>query len=94
MHVRVAFPGLSHRGAPAGELPVDLAPGATVAGLLEAAADRYAPSLRDWALGPGGQPRPGLAILVNGRNAALDAGPDTLLKDGDFVAVVPVILGG
>ena len=94
MRVRVSFYGAVRDVAGVDEETVQLPPTADVRGLLERLGEKHGPALRDRVLRRDGTTWPSVAILLNGSNISLNQGLDTLLAEGDAVAIVPVIAGG
>lgn len=67
---------------------------ATVAQLLAALTSRYGETFRRELMTPEGRLKPGIAVLVNGRNINFLQGLDTSLSPGDKVTIVPPAGGG
>lgn len=67
--------------------------GTTVGDLLKALAARY-PGLGDALFASPGEIRAYVNILKNGRNIHFSGGLETLLEDGDTVALFPPAAGG
>ena len=93
MNVKVWTAGALTHSLPGGEVSVD-AEGQTVIEMLHALVARFGPGMGR-ELMTEGRVRDGLAILVNGRNAlSLPGGFETVLADGDQVAITIVVPGG
>ena len=93
MNVKVWTAGALTHSLPSGEVFVD-AEGQTVIEMLHALVARYGQAMAR-ELMTDGRVRDGLAVLVNGRNVlSLPHGFDTILEDGDQVAITIMIPGG
>jgi molybdopterin converting factor small subunit len=91
--VKVWTAGALTRSLPGGEVHVD-AEGQTVIEMLHALVARFGKTMAQ-ELMTDGRVRDGLAVLVNGRNVlSLPDGLDTILVDGDQVAITIVVPGG
>ncbi|QGP92762.1 ThiS family protein [Neomoorella glycerini] len=77
----------------AGESRVEVE-AATVDELLAALISRYGETFRRELMTPGGKLKPGIAILVNGRNINFLQGPATPLSPRDKVTIIPPAAGG
>ncbi|MHB0870353.1 MAG: MoaD/ThiS family protein [Chloroflexota bacterium] len=94
MKVRVQFLGGFQQLGVEPELELFLASGSDLRLLVEEFGARFGPQLLHFLLSDEGERRPGLAVLINGTEAALRAGLDSRLEEGDTVAFLPVIGGG
>ena len=65
----------------------------TVTDMLRGLSDTYGPRFRALTLSPEGM-GDGIIVMVNGQNVRLGKAGDTLLNDGDEVAVFSLIAGG
>ena len=93
MNVKVWTAGALTHSLPSGEVVVD-AEGQTVIEMLHALVARFGQAMAQ-ELMTDVRVRDGLAILVNGRNVlSLPHGFDTILEDGDQVAITIMIPGG
>jgi molybdopterin converting factor small subunit len=91
--VRVWTAGALTHSLPSGEVLVD-AEGQTVIEMLQALVARSGHAMAQ-ELMRDGRVRDDLAVLVNGRNVlSLPQGFDTILEDGDQVAITIMIPGG
>lgn len=71
------------------------APVEDVEGLIKFIADRFQPDLKGILIDlKSGQVRKNFLILVNGRDITFLEGLKTKLKDGDTIALFPLIAGG
>lgn len=77
----------------AGESRVEVE-AATVEELLAALISRYGGTFRRELITPEGKPKPGIAILVNGRNINFLQGLATPLSPADKVTLIPPAAGG
>jgi MoaD family protein len=75
------------------EVQVELIEGETIAGLLGALCNDHA-GLRNALFDPSGMIRPYVNILKNGRNIHFLNGLETLLSEGDVIALFPPAAGG
>ena len=66
----------------------------TVKVTLEKLIERYGSKFRDYLYGEGDEIQSYLQILVNGKSINLMEQMDTLLKDGDQLAIIPPVGGG
>jgi len=93
VNVKVWTAGALTHSLRSGEVLVD-AEGQTVIEMLQALVARYGQAMAQ-ELMTEGRVRDGLAVLVNGRNVlSLPNGFDTVLEDGDQVAITIVFPGG
>ena len=69
------------------------AQGGTVAALIDDL-DRRHPGLKERICDESGQVRRFVNIFVNGEDIRFASGPDTTLRSGDDVTIVPAIAGG
>lgn len=75
------------------ETELELSEATTVARLLSRLGER-SNEAKSALLEEGGEPRPHLRLMVNGRQIEFLAGIDTLLADGDELLVLPPAAGG
>lgn len=75
------------------EVQVELIEGETIAGLLGALCNDHA-GLRNALFEPSGMIRPDVNVLKNGRNIHFLNGLETLLSEGDVIALFPPAAGG
>lgn len=75
------------------QLRMEFPPGATVRSLLAELTARYA-GLEELLFAGPGTLRDLVNILRNGRNIHFLAGLDTVLDDGDLIALFPPVAGG
>lgn len=76
------------------EIEVDVDPGATFGDAFDALLDAY-PELREDLLNEDGEIRDHIRVLRNGDNPFVeDEGHDTVLEDGDELALFPPVSGG
>jgi len=76
------------------EIPVDVEPGATFGDAFEALLEAH-PELREEVLDEDGELRDHIRVLHNGDNPFVTAdGHDTVLEDGDELALFPPVSGG
>lgn len=66
----------------------------TVRELLDQLVQQFGEPLRRQLFTPGGELRPDISILVNGRNIVFLDGLDTALAPGDEIALLPPAAGG
>jgi molybdopterin converting factor small subunit len=93
LNVKVWTAGALTHSLPSGEVVVD-AEGQTVIEMLSALVARFGEVMAR-ELMTDGRVRDGLAVLVNGRNVlSLPDGFDTVLAEGDQVAITIMIPGG
>jgi molybdopterin synthase sulfur carrier subunit len=62
--------------------------------VLSLLVSRYGPELGRRLLTPAGEVQETVAVLVNGRNVRFLGGPDTPLRDGDTITLIPPVAGG
>ena len=75
-----------------GSVEVDVAAG-NVSTALAAVGERY-PGFLSRVLAPDGELRPRVNIFVGEENIRARQGLDTILADGDIVAIIPAVAGG
>jgi molybdopterin synthase sulfur carrier subunit len=75
------------------EMELTLPPGAKVGGLLENLCDAH-PGLRERLFDAAGQIKPYILILKNGRSVTSPQQHDTVIDEGDVIAVFPPVAGG
>jgi molybdopterin synthase sulfur carrier subunit len=75
------------------ELEMDLPPGEKIGGLLESLCTAH-PRLRGQLFDAAGQVRPYIVILKNGRSVSSLQHLDTVIEEGDVIAVFPPVGGG
>ena len=66
----------------------------TVGKLLEGLSDKYGKEFKEYLYNKKGKVRPYLMILVNGKGINVLQGPETKLKEGDTIAILPPVGGG
>ena len=76
-----------------GEMEVELPEGATVFELLRRLASKSS-DLQDQILDDSGGIRDDVNVMVNGRHFESLKGAETVLADGDEVALFPAVVGG
>ncbi|HOO53770.1 MAG TPA: MoaD/ThiS family protein [Methanothrix sp.] len=76
-----------------GEMEVDLPEGSTIIDLLNKLASR-SNDLRDQIFDASGKIRDDVNVMVNGRHFESLEGSETVLADGDEVALFPAVVGG
>jgi molybdopterin synthase sulfur carrier subunit len=74
-------------------IEVAVPPGGTVGDMLARTAASY-PALGARMLDEGGRPTRAVHVLVNGRSIAFLDGVDTVLQEGDRIALFPPVGGG
>jgi len=67
--------------------------GATIKQFLEVVFDQYS-TLRDKIFNENNELRPWIHILKNGRNVKFLSGIDTIITNGDVIALFPPVAGG
>lgn len=96
MKIRLKFYGVFRSAAKTSDLELDAKKGATVRiliGQLIAQDSRH--TLRQLLLDDAtSDPRPNALILVSGREISTLDGVDTVLHDGDELAILPIAHGG
>ncbi len=75
------------------KMEVDLPEGATVFDLLTSLASRSS-DLIDQIFDASGNIREDVNVMVNGRHFESLKGPETILSEGDEVALFPAVVGG
>lgn len=75
------------------ELELTLPPGEKISGLLERLCAAH-PSLRGHLFDAAGQIKPHIIVLKNGRSVSSLQQFDTVIDEGDVVAVFPPVGGG
>ena len=75
------------------EIKVDMAEGANVTQLLDLLISRHPGVAGELFLAPGVF-KPYVNIIKNGRNVSFINGMDTILDDGDEIAIFPPVAGG
>jgi len=80
---------------PVGKRQVSMPAGSSLAGALAFLRQDLGRSFREEAYNESGELKAHVAVLLNGVHYGhLQAGLDTILKDGDQVAIFPPIVGG
>jgi molybdopterin synthase sulfur carrier subunit len=79
--------------AGAKEVEVDLEAGETVRHALESLIELY-PNLKEGIFDERGDLQRSIIILLKGRNIRLEEGLDTVLGEGDYLAIFPPVAGG
>jgi len=79
--------------AEAKEVEVDLEAGETVRHALERLV-QLRPNLKDQIFDEEGGLQRSIIILLRGRNIRLEEGLDTVLGEGDYLAIFPPVAGG
>ena len=77
----------------AGEMELSPPPGEAIRGLLKNLCSTY-PGLRERLFDAAGQIRPYIIILKNGRSVTSLQQLDTVIDEGDVIAVFPPVDGG
>lgn len=75
------------------EIELTMEEGATIEQFLEVVFDQYS-SLRDKIFDGNNELRPWIHILKNGRNIKFLGGINTIITDGDVIAMFPPVAGG
>lgn len=75
------------------EVEVDLEAGEMVRHALERVV-RLHPNLKEWIFDKEGDLQRSIIILLKGRNIRLEEGLDTVLGEGDYLAIFPPVAGG
>jgi sulfur-carrier protein len=75
------------------EMELSLPPGEKIGGLLESLCSAH-PALRGHLFDTTGQIRPYIVILKNGRSVSSLQQLDTVIDEGDAIAVFPPVGGG
>jgi molybdopterin synthase sulfur carrier subunit len=75
------------------ELPLTLPPGETIGGLLERLCVAH-PGLRGHLFDAAGKIKPHILVLKNGRSVSSLQQLDTVVDEGDVIAVFPPVGGG
>lgn len=75
------------------EVEVDLEAGETVRHALERLVE-IRPSLKERIFDERGDLQRSIIILLRGRNIRLEEGLDTILGEGDYLAIFPPVAGG
>ncbi len=68
--------------------------GATLARLIKEVALKYGEKAGTYLYQNGDKVDPAIYFLINGINSRIISGSDTILRDGDVVAIIPPIGGG
>lgn len=79
--------------AGAKEVEVDLEAGETVRHALEGVVE-LCPNLKERIFDEKGDLQRSIIILLKGRNIRLEEGLDTILGEGDYLALFPPVAGG
>jgi molybdopterin synthase sulfur carrier subunit len=66
----------------------------TIGAVLNQLASRYGKRFSEYVYQPNGLVKSFLQFFVNGQSASAGAGLETVLQDGDAVAIVPPVGGG
>lgn len=75
------------------EVEVDLEAGETVGHALERLVELH-PNLKERIFDERGDLQRSIIILLKGRNIRLEEGLDTILEEGDYLAIFPPVAGG
>jgi molybdopterin synthase sulfur carrier subunit len=94
MKINVKFLASIREIAGAHEIQFELSSGDTVKDLLEFLESRFGAEFKEAAGKPFEDENPGLRFLVNGRDIDFLKGPETKLKEGDIVVLIPPVGGG
>jgi len=95
MKITVKFFALVRELTGKREEVIDIDDQATVRSLLDKLVAEYGVKFRDYLFDPASkETRRHVQFLIDGRNAALMQGLDTVLKDGNSLAILPPVGGG
>jgi sulfur-carrier protein len=94
MKIRVQYSAQLRTSIGRIEEEVELTVGGTLAALIESLADRLDDDAKRHLLGPQGNIRASLLMVVNEAVTSADAATTTVLKSGDIVLLLPPIAGG
>lgn len=95
MKIKVKFFALVRELTGKREETVEVDDGSTVRTLLDRLAEEYGAKFQEYLFDPGStKPRGYLQFLVDGRNIVLMQGLDTVLKEGNSLAILPPVGGG
>jgi molybdopterin synthase sulfur carrier subunit len=94
MRVSVKFLASIREIAGAHEILFELDSGDTVETLLGVLESRFGTAFKDAAGNPFEDKSPKIRFLVNGRDIDFLKGPETELKEGDLVVLIPPVAGG
>ena len=94
MKVNVKFLAFMREIAGAHEIQFELDPGDTVKGLLKFLESHFGEGFKEAAGKPFEDENPKVRFLVNGRDIDFLQGPETKLKEGDLVVLIPPVGGG
>ena len=94
MRVNVRYYAMARDAAGRRDESVELPPGSTVLDLVSVLAELHGPALRGYVFNDDGQPMDYLMFSVNEVDIVGLEGFETVLRDGDYVRVMPPIGGG
>ena len=95
MKVRVKLYGVFRSAAKSSEIVLDVETNANIKAVVTQLASREdCQDLKQLLLGSTSDPRPNALVMVSGREINTLRGLDTLLHEGDDVAMLPIAHGG
>ncbi|MFY1111802.1 MAG: MoaD/ThiS family protein [Methanosarcinaceae archaeon] len=94
MKVRVKFLATIRQITGEPEIELEIHPGDSVEAALQALQARYGKTFKEATTGTTAGGIPKVRFLVNGRNTDFLEGPETKLKDGDVMVLIPPVAGG
>ncbi len=75
------------------ETDIEVAPGETVGDLLKRLVERY-PKLKGRLFDEAGELQKSIHVFIRGRDIRLKEGLDTVIEEGDELALFPPVAGG
>ncbi len=94
MKIRVKFLATIREITGKLEIEFEIHPGDTVGIVLQALQTHYGAEFKEATTGTTAGGIPKVRFLVNGRNTDFLEGPETKLKDGDVMVLIPPVAGG
>jgi len=94
LRAKVRYFTTLHELARSAEEELEIDEGSVLADLIEKVASRYGKEARNYLYYDDGKVDPSIYFLINGVNSRMLSGPETKLRDGDVVAIIPPIGGG